>query len=514
MKRAHRWCRVALALLTWIPVSICAAASSELAQPSAAAAGPPLTWDDSARAAIDALLLETADAQSVPDVALAIVQDGALVHSVALRRGERQAADAAPLRFQVGSVSKPVAALAALALVAEGRLALDEPVFSRVQDWSPPAATFERDGVTLRRLLSHTAGLSLGGYIGFPADSPLPTARESLAGASVPAGPVRLFQAPGAAFSYSGGGYTLMQHLLETVAEQPFEEVVRQRVLAPVGMRDSGYAAQVSGAHSLVPHDARGRPLPTYGFAALAAAGLWSTADDLARLAIFLLDAEPEAVITPALRAALATPVETDAGPAPTGLGVFVQDGGRVIGHSGSNVGWKARLELAPEFGAAIVVLTNGEAGAVVAETLTCAWARTLDPTLLADRCGRWQASRDRADRWRSVSIAMVLGLLTLLCVRVVVARGRLQPRAGRLRIGLAVLVFGLAAVGGVGLYSGLGARVLAGVPVPADTIGFAAQPLRATLNDALLALVLLAVNLLLVAQRAASAPASLSDQS
>jgi CubicO group peptidase (beta-lactamase class C family) len=161
--------------------------------------------------------------------------------------------------LQAGSISKAIAALTALTLVESGELELDGDVAG--------------DGVTLRRLLSHTAAINVASYPGYPPDEEAPTLRQSLAGEPPAATPrVGVEGTPGAAWRYSGGGYALVQALVEDITRRPFAEVAQELVFSPLGM-DASTFVQHPGTHV---------------YPEAAAAGLWSTPGDLARFVIAL----------------------------------------------------------------------------------------------------------------------------------------------------------------------------------------------------------------------------------
>ncbi|MEJ2219020.1 MAG: serine hydrolase, partial [Gemmatimonadota bacterium] len=153
-----------------------------------------------------------------------------------LERGKPERVDTATL-FQAASISKPVAAVAALQMVANGQLLLDEDVNNKLASWTVPRTELTKGSpVTLRGLLSHSAGLTMHGVPEFVVDDPLPTLVQILDGTWSPdAVPVRLFQRPGTGFSYSGGGYIVLQLLLTDVAKRPFAELARELVLDPAG---------------------------------------------------------------------------------------------------------------------------------------------------------------------------------------------------------------------------------------------------------------------------------------
>ena len=190
-------------------------------------------------------------------------------------------------RFQAGSVSKALAAVGALRLAEATGRDLDAPLVPALGGWRPPGAPEGmEDGITLRRVLSHTAGLSIPAYPGIEPGAAVPDTAALLAGEG-DAGPVRLAAPPGRGFRYSGGGFTVAQRWAELVTGEPFGPWMDRTVLAPLGMAASTFA-QDPRPGDAAPHDAAGAPLPARRFAALAAAGLWTTAADLARFAAAL----------------------------------------------------------------------------------------------------------------------------------------------------------------------------------------------------------------------------------
>jgi CubicO group peptidase (beta-lactamase class C family) len=145
--------------------------------------------------------------------------------------------------FEAGSISKPVAAMAALRLVESGKLGLDADVNQYLKRWKVPDSEFTRNRkVTLRQLLTHTAGLTVGGFEGYSAGAAVPNVIQILNGmgpANTP--PVVVDFQPGSRYRYSGGGYTVLQLLLEDVTSMPFPKLLQQSVLSPIGMTSSTF---------------------------------------------------------------------------------------------------------------------------------------------------------------------------------------------------------------------------------------------------------------------------------
>ena len=195
--------------------------------------------------------------------------------------------------FQAGSISKAVAALGALRLVQEGALSLDEDVNNKLKSWKVPENEFtKRQKVTLRRILSHSAGLTVHGFPGYAIDAPAPTLIQVLDGAG-PANtqPVRVDVVPGSRQRYSGGGYTVMQLLIGDVTGKSFPAFMAETALKPLGLRDSSYEQPLSDAwrsRAATAHKANGEKVRGrfHVYPEMAAAGLWTTAGDLARVAI------------------------------------------------------------------------------------------------------------------------------------------------------------------------------------------------------------------------------------
>ena len=232
----------------------------------------------------------------IPGVSIAVVNDGRVEWARAY--GSKDANTNEPVTtdtlFQAGSISKPVAALAALRLVEQGKLTLDEDVNAKLVSWKVPENEFTKtEKVTLRRLLTHSAGLTVHGFPGYAADATVPTLVQVLNGEK-PANtaPIRVDTVPGTLWRYSGGGYTIMQQLLIDVTKKPFPEIMREMVLDPVGMKHSTYEQPppASRAKEAATAHIRGKAIAGrfHTYPEMAAAGLWTTPSDLALLAIEL----------------------------------------------------------------------------------------------------------------------------------------------------------------------------------------------------------------------------------
>jgi CubicO group peptidase (beta-lactamase class C family) len=348
----------------------------------------------------------------VPGAAVALIQNGDVVY----QRGfgyadlERRVPVTPQTGFNVGSISKTVAAWGVMRLVEENRIGLDTPVEQYLTRWRLPASEFDASGVTVRRLLSHTAGLSLSGYPGWAPDDELPSIEESLSGVTNGPGDVRLIMEPGTRFSYSGGGYTLLQLLVEEVTGRSFSDYMRAAVFEPLGMRRSSFELTPEIlAGSSPAHNEFGEPTWSPRFTAQAAAGLHTTVEDLAAFAAAALangtrDEPGRGVISPATVALMMSPAPAaDSLPSPAGLLQYglgysmrpFRDGMVAVGHGGANHGWHALFEIVRETGDGLVVVTNGSNGWSAHEQVYCDWME-------------WQTGTRPMDCRKSVAIALI----------------------------------------------------------------------------------------------------------
>jgi CubicO group peptidase (beta-lactamase class C family) len=306
----------------------------------------------------------------VPGVSLAVIDDGQIAWAKGY--GVLHAGHPAPVtaesRFQAASVSKPVASMGALALVEKGKLSLDAPVNTELRTWKLPENDFTRQTpVTLRMLLSHSAGMNVHGFGGYPAKVPLPTINQILDGqppANSP--PLRVEEPPGVRVKYSGGGMIVMQKMIEDAAGVSFAEYMEAAVFRPIGMTHSTYRIvaplQPNPAFATA-HDEQGQPIEGrwHRYPESTAAGLWTTAGDLARYIIELQQSRAgnaNRVLSQKMTNEMLTPQKGTAG-----LGIFfVGNGpGRRFTHNGANAGFRSLFVGFFEQGKGIAVLANSD---------------------------------------------------------------------------------------------------------------------------------------------------------
>jgi CubicO group peptidase (beta-lactamase class C family) len=331
--------------------------------------------------AVDGSVRQALASSATPGLAVALVHHGQVVWAAGYGVADRTAGQpvTAATRFRAASLSKPVTAWGVLRLVERGRIGLDEPIVGRLRRWRLPPSPFDADGVTVRRLLSHTAGLSVHGYVGQTPDRPRSSIAASLAGGTGDSFPVELLEGPGRRWLYSGGGYSVAQLLVEELTGRSFADYMQTEVLEPLGMTASSFRWSRT-AQTARPHDADGGPVPDFVFAEQAAAGLVTTAPDLARfLAAALAGPRGEppgrGVLSPAgVRLALTAAPATD-GRWGLGYGLGLTPGGeRLAYHEGANRGWRAGLALLPDRGAGIVLLANGDDGNAPIDAVVQRW--------------------------------------------------------------------------------------------------------------------------------------------
>lgn len=321
-------------------------------------------------------LAERMAALKVPGVSIAVIHNG----QIEWARGFGVAKLGGPAvtpetLFQAASISKSVTALGVMHLVQAGKLDLDKDVNQYLKTWKVPENQFTASKkVTLRELLSHTAGMTVHGFPGYASDAQVPTVVQVLNGekpANTPA--IRVDTVPGTIWRYSGGGYVVTQQLLEDVTGQPFPKIMRDTVLGPAGMTHSTYEQPLPKsrmAEVAIPYGEDGQPIAggPHTYPEMAPAGLWTTPSDLARFAIEVqkaLAGKSNKVISSATARQMLTPVMNHYG---MGLG----SGGskeHYFTHGGANEGYRCNF-VAYENGDGVVVMTNSDNGGRLAEDI------------------------------------------------------------------------------------------------------------------------------------------------
>jgi CubicO group peptidase (beta-lactamase class C family) len=272
--------------------------------------------------------------------------------------------------FQAGSISKPIAALGALKLAEQGKLNLDENINETLKSWKLPENEFTKEQkVTLRRILSHSAGLTVHGFGGYARGQTVPTVLQILDG-NKPANsdPVRADTVPGTILRYSGGGITIMQLMMLEATGKTFPQLMRDLVLGPMGMTHSTYEQPLPRQlwpDAAVPYDAKGEPI-RFGFHTypeMAAGGLWSTPSDLAR-AVMEVQREYAGTSRKVLSQSMAHEMLTHQKDN-WGLGFELEQPGGTprFGHFGVSAGFVSTLQAYRDTDQGIAIMTNGQQG-------------------------------------------------------------------------------------------------------------------------------------------------------
>jgi CubicO group peptidase (beta-lactamase class C family) len=329
-------------------------------------------------------LQQAMDAYKIPGLSIAIIDNFQVVFAKGY--GFVAAGANTPVTpktlFQAGSISKPVAATAALSMVEQGKLTLDENVNVKLKTWKVPDNEFtQTEKVTLRRLMSHTAGLTVHGFPGYDVDAPLPTLVQVLNGEK-PANtaPVRVEIVPGTKFRYSGGGVTIEQLLMTVVSGKAFPALLRETVLDKIGMADSSYEQPLPATRAAATAcGTQGDGKPIHGkwhvYPEMAAAGLWTTPTDLAHFAIEIAlskNGKSNRVLSQKMTNEMLTPVLEEAG-----LGFFLDHNNPgQFGHNGADEGFQALLTMNAETGKGVVIMGNSDNFLTMGDDVLSAVAR------------------------------------------------------------------------------------------------------------------------------------------
>ena len=285
--------------------------------------------------------------------------------------------------FQAASISKPVAAVAALALVSRGRLTLDDDINKFLKSWKVPDSQFTgKEKVTLRRLLTHSAGTTVSGFRGYAASDDVPSLLQVLNGAKPANSPPIIVDIPiGSRWRYSGGGFSIVQQVIEDETGKPFAQAARELVLEPFGMKRSSFVQPVAAdlrGKAATGYRASGQPVEGkyHTYPEQAAAGLWTTPEDLARFAMEvqkIASGKSTKVFSEALaRDMIQRQFEN------YGLGVAIEGEGAAsrFAHGGANDGFRCQLTAFRLTASGIVVMTNSDTGAALASEIIRAVAR------------------------------------------------------------------------------------------------------------------------------------------
>lgn len=355
----------------------------------------------------------------VPGLSIAVIKDFKIdwARSYGVKDIETNEPVTTETLFQAGSISKSVNAMVTMKKVEQGKLSLDEPINNKLVSWKLPENEFTRTKkVTLRHLLSHTAGTTVHGFPGYAVTQKVPTVVQVLDGTS-PANTaaVRVDFEPGSKFRYSGGGTTISQLALTDIEKKPYAQIAKETVLDPLQMKNSTYSnplpedlrKQAASGHKPDGSVVAGK---LHIYPEMAAAGLWTTPTDLAKFAIEMqlsLAGKSNKVLSKE-SAEMMTKAFVDE----AGLGFFIEKHGNAVyfGHGGADEGFRAELLVNRDKGYGIAVMTNSDSGQILREVVRgvareYGWDEfipepyeiiALDASKLTDYAGRYQINADR----------------------------------------------------------------------------------------------------------------------
>jgi CubicO group peptidase (beta-lactamase class C family) len=355
----------------------------------------------------------------VPGLSVAVIEDFKVVWARAygVKDLETKEPVTTETLFQAGSISKSVNAMVAMKKVEEGKISLDEDINNKLTTWKLPDNEFTtKKKVTLRNLLSHTAGTTVHGFPGYAVTEKVPSLADVLNGTNgANTRPVRVDLEPGTRFRYSGGGTTISQLAIMDIEKKPYPEIARETVLAPLKMNNSTYSQPL-------PNDWRKKAATGYRgdgsevsgkihvYPEMAAAGLWTTPTDLAKFAIEMqlsIAGRSNKVLRKETAELMTTSFMEN-----VGLGFFLEKHGKAtyFGHGGADEGFRAELLVNRDKGYGVAVMVNSDNGQILREVMRAVaqeygWEEflpepheivALNPSHLEAVAGRFQINPDR----------------------------------------------------------------------------------------------------------------------
>lgn len=353
---------------------------------------------------LDAVLAAARTHYHIAGVAAGAIKDGEVIWSA---RMGRASLDGRPVTgdtaFNVGSVSKPLVAWAVLALAQQREIELDAPVGRYLLQFTLPESELDPEQVTIRRLLQHTAGINIHGYGGYGAHEDQPHDAVEL---STTFEPLALVREPGTKRVYSGGGYVLLQMMIEDVTGRDFNTALQALVFEPLGMNNTGFLPDALPLRSEA-FGYYGNPIEDLRDVALAAAGAYVSGDDMERFLLAHINGERVLDHNSLLAATLPTEPDDRFGMSYTR---WETPNGLLLGHGGNNSTWHSQIYVRPDTGDGFYFLANSTSGAQLDFELSCAWLSMMDTKEGEARCAEAIDLTHKID-WSAWGIAM-LGLL------------------------------------------------------------------------------------------------------
>lgn len=321
----------------------------------------------------------------IPGVCIALIQKGQITWTKAygyadIEKGRKMTTDT---YCRVESISKSVTAWAVMQLVEQGKIGLDKPVKHYIKNWEFPESEFSEEKITVRQLLTNTAGMPLGDiFERYSPEDQIPSLKESLTKQAV------LIQEPGVSFLYSNTGYNLLELLIEEVTGRNYAEYMEKEVLIPLGMYNSSFdwSKELKPAVP-VGYDTKGNPISVYVYPEKASGGLFASVEDIAAFvaagmpSYFYTD---HRVLTSESINKLYTPMVEKPGIYDLvfdsyGLGYYIEtleNGKQSVANGGQGGGVMTFFQAVPETGDGIVILTNSQRSWPFFGYILSDWAR------------------------------------------------------------------------------------------------------------------------------------------
>ncbi|WES98388.1 beta-lactamase family protein [Chryseobacterium arthrosphaerae] len=306
---------------------------------------------------------------NVPGVSIAVIKNSKVIWSKTYGLADVESNIPVNSRtlFQAASMSKPVSVYAALSILKKRKLDPDADVNTYLTSWKIPDNQFTKDKkVSLKNIASHTAGFTVSGFPGYEPGKPVPTLIQVLNGQN-PANTsaVVVDQVPGKSFRYAGGGYCVMQQMLIDIEKKDFPTIMKENVLQPLDMKNSTFVqplpeSQVQWAATAYNMDGKRVQGRYHTYPEMAAAGLWTTAEDLAGFVIDIqntLGNKSTNIVSQKTAEEFTSPFFDKF----EGLGIFLENrkGETYFTHGGWNEGFSSRFIAGKTSGDGVVILTN-----------------------------------------------------------------------------------------------------------------------------------------------------------
>jgi len=329
---------------------------------------------------IDTTINQLMKQYDVPGASITVIKDREILwsQSYGFKDVNTQVKVSNQTMFQAASISKPITALATLNLAKDGLLNINKPVNQYIKHWKiPNYKASDTNPILIKQLINHTSGLSVHGFAGYQTKEMVPSLIEVLNGASileqvfslknVNSAPIEVIDTPGEQYKYSGGGYSVLQQVLLDYTGDDFSALMHKNIFLKLKMKNSTFqqpvtdklTAQLASGHIDIDDTVDGK---YHIYPEQAAAGLWTTSEDLAKV---LIDIQKSLFDDSGLMLSksFAEKMTTPSFDTFLGLGFFLRNVSNQIDnfyfyHDGRNKGFSSSL-LGHKDGYGVVILTN-----------------------------------------------------------------------------------------------------------------------------------------------------------